>query len=164
MFAVNTDNGEVEQRMEAPAMLKYSTDTLDYELFPYGLDVYGYTKEGLLETIIMAEKARHIQSGKSSQGELWEATGHVVVSNVIKNETMETDTLYWDRDKAEIYTDAYVKLYSRDGMMQGYGMRSDDRARNSILLKPFDSYAYARNDSTTVRIDSVNFIGPLPKQ
>lgn len=163
MFAVSTDDGVVKQRFESPAMLKYVTDSLDYEMFPYGLEVYGYTEDGLLETIIMADRAKHVAEGKSSKSELWEATGNVVVSNVIKHETMETDTLYWDRNKAEIYTDAYVKLYSDDGMMQGYGMRSDERARNSTLLRPFDSYAYASSDSTKVQIDSVNFIGPLLK-
>lgn len=162
MFAVSTEDGVIKQRIEAEAMLKYDTDTLDYELFPYGLEVYGYTPEGLLETIITAGYAKHISAGKNASGELWEATEGVIISNLIKRETMETDTLYWDRDKSEIYTQAYVKLYSEDGMMQGYGMRSDDRARNSILLKPFDSYAYSADDSQ-VKIDSVNFIGPLLK-
>lgn len=163
MFAVNTDDGLVKQRFESAVMLKFVTDSIDYDLFPNGLQVYGYTEEGLLETIIMADRAKHVAAGKRSSGELWEATGNVVVSNVIKKETMETDTLYWDRKKEEIYTDAYVKLYSQDGMMQGYGMRSDDRARNAILLRPFDSYGYSQSDSTTVKIDSVNFIGPLLK-
>ena len=163
MFAVNTENGLVKQRFESDVMLKFVTDTMDYDLFPEGLHVFGYTEEGLLETIIMADKAKHVAAGKRSPGELWEATGNVVVSNVIKKETMETDTLYWDRRKEEIYTDAYVKLYSEDGLMQGYGMRSDDRARNAILLRPFDSYGYSQSDSTTVKIDSVNFIGPLLK-
>ena len=163
MFAVNTENGLVKQRFESDVMLKFVTDTMDYDLFPEGLHVFGYTEEGLLETIIMADKTKHVAAGKRSPGELWEATGNVVVSNVIKKETMETDTLYWDRRKEEIYTDAYVKLYSEDGLMQGYGMRSDDRARNAILLRPFDSYGYSQSDSTTVKIDSVNFIGPLLK-
>ena len=162
MFAVNTDDGLIKQRFESAVMLKFVTDSIDYDLFPNGLQVYGYTEEGLLETIIMADRAKHVAAGKRSSGELWEATGNVV-SNVIKKETMETDTLYWDRKKEEIYTDAYVKLYSQDGMMQGYGMRSDDRARNAILLRPFDSYGYSQSDSPTVKIDSVNFIGPLLK-
>ena len=61
----------------------------------------------------------------------------MVVRNIVKQETMETDTLYWDRKNQEIYTDCYIRLYSPDGFMQGYGMRSDERARNSIILRPF---------------------------
>ena len=77
---------------------------------------------------------------------------------------METDTIYWDRKKKEIYTDCYIKMFSPDGFMQGYGMRSDERARNSIILRPFDSYGIVVRDSADVVIDSVNFIGPLLKK
>ena len=96
--------------------------------------------------------------------ESWEAFGNVVVQNIIKQEVMETDTLYWDRKNEEIYTDCYVKLHSPQGFMQGYGMRSDQRARNSIILNPFDNFAFIVQDSTEVLIDSVNFIGPLLKK
>jgi LPS export ABC transporter protein LptC len=163
MFAVQTKDGVILQRMEADQMLRFSSDSLDYETFPEGLYVYAYTEDGLLETYIRSDQARHINAGKKSKGELWEAYGNVVISNVIKNETMETDTIYWDRDKAEIYTDCYVKLYSPQGLMQGKGMRSDDRARNATLLSVFDSFGITRQDSTRVAIDSVNFIGPLLK-
>jgi hypothetical protein len=76
---------------------------------------------------------------------------------------METDTLYWDQAKKEIWTECYVKMYSPDGFMQGYGMRSDERARNSTILRPFNSFGVLVQDSTRVVIDSVNFIGPLLK-
>lgn len=163
MFAVQTKNGVILQRMEAEQMLRFSSDSLDYETFPKGLYVYAYTEDGLLETYIRSDEAKHINQGKMSKSELWEAYGNVVISNVIKNETMETDTIYWNREKAEIYTDCYVKLYSPQGLMQGRGMRSDDRARNATLLSVFDSFGITQLDSTTVAIDSVNFIGPLLK-
>lgn len=162
MFAVQTKDGLVLQRMEAPVMERYSTDSLDYEYFPKGISVYAYTQEGLLETYIRSDEARHISGTKKAKGELWEAYGNVVLSNIIKKQTMETDTLYWDRNKEELYTDCYVKLYSEQGMMQGKGMRSDDRARNAILLSVFDSFGVAEDESKPA-IDSVNFIGPLLK-
>jgi hypothetical protein len=87
-----------------------------------------------------------------------------VIRNVIKQERMETDTLYWDQAKHEIFTHCYVKMSSPQGYMQGYGMRSDEMARNAIILKPFDSYGLMKEDSTLVRIDSANFIGPLLKK
>jgi hypothetical protein len=48
--------------------------------------------------------------------------------------------------------------------MQGYGMESDQRARNNIIFNPFNSYGIVVEDSTRVVIDSINFIGPLPKK
>ena len=77
---------------------------------------------------------------------------------------METDTLYWDRKNERIYTDCYVRMYSPDGFMQGYGMESDQRARNSSIFNPFDSYGIVIQDSTKVAVDSANFIGPFPEK
>ena len=166
MFAVQTRNGLVVMRVEASVMERYDNDTATFESFPKGIAIYGYSDEGLLETIIVSDDGRHLTKKRRNavpQEELWEAFGNVVIHNVLKQETMETDTLYWNQAKNEIYTDCYVKMYSPQGFLQGYGMRSDDHARNAILLEPFNGYGYTERDSTVVVIDSVNFIGPLVK-
>ena len=163
MFAVQSTNGVMQMRMEAPKMERFDTDSTTYESFPDGLSVYAYTSEGLLETTIFSDNAMHIKY-KSSDKETWEAFGNVVIQNVIKQQTMETDTLYWDRTNQEIYTDCYVRMYSADGFSQGFGMRSDERASNAILNRPFNNFMVVVHDSTAVVVDSVNFIGPFPKK
>lgn len=164
MFAVSTKNGRVTMRIEADVLQHFETDTTSIDLFPRGIEVYSYNDDGLLETIAVADMARHLTEKSGSKSEQWSAFGNVVVHNVINLQTMETDTIYWDQKKSEIYTDSYVKMYSPDGFMQGYGMHSDDKARNSVLHKPFNSYGVAVQDTTTVLVDSVNFIGPFPKK
>ncbi|MBR5498851.1 MAG: LPS export ABC transporter periplasmic protein LptC [Bacteroidales bacterium] len=163
MFIVQTENSGLQMRAEAPLMEKYEKgDSLSYELFPEGFNVFGYTEEGLLETRITSDNARHL---KYKDGrETWEAFGNVVVQNLIKQETMETDTLYWDQKEEKIYTHRYVKMYSPQGFMQGYGMESDQRARDSKLFNPFNSYGIVAQDTTEVVIDTVNFIGPILKK
>ena len=162
MFIVQTQNGGLQMRMEADLMERYDKDTVSYELFPEGIAVYGYDEEGRFETEIVADNARHMtyKDGRES----WQAFANVVVKNHIKSEVMETDTLYWDQKNEKLYTNCYVRIYSPDGFLQGYGMESDQRARNSVLLKPFNSYAIVVQDSTDVLIDSANFIGPLQKK
>lgn len=164
MFFVQTENGRLKIRVEAPVMEHYDKDTISLDLFPSGLKVFGYTQEGLLETTIRSDKARHEQWKKKKDQELWLATGNVIVTNVVKQEVMETDTLYWDQGKHEIYTDCYIKMRSPSGMMQGYGMRSDEMARNSVIMNPFDSWGYVVQDTTEVIIDTANFIGPVLKK
>lgn len=161
LFAVQTKNGKVVMRIEAKVMERYDNDSSTFESFPEGLSVYGYNEEGLLESILVSDDARHITWKSKDKGEVWQAFGNVFIHNVLKNETMETDTLYWNQSKHEIHTDCYVKLYSPDGFMQGYGMTSDDHARNAILHKPFNSFGVTQQDTTKVQIDSANFIGPL---
>lgn len=164
MFAVQTQNGVVGMRLEADLMEHYDTDSASFDSFPHGISVYAYSEDGLLESIILADDARHIVPKDRNKDEIWEAFGNVILHNVIKQETMETDTVYWDQATKEIYTECYVKLYSRQGFLQGFGMRSDDHMRNSILYRPFDGYGVVVQDTTAVIIDSVNFIGPFPKK
>ena len=162
MFLQQTENGIVKLRAEAPRMEKYEKDSLDYELFPEGFFVFGFDETGKLETEIVSDNARHM---KYEDGrETWEAFGNVVVRNIINQEVMETDTLYWDQENERIYTHCYVRMYSPDGFMQGYGMESDQRARSTILYDNFNNYAIIVKDSTQVLIDSVNFIGPFQKK
>lgn len=162
MFIVQTENSVIKVRAEAPLMERYENDSLSYELFPKGISVYGYNEEGKLETEIVADNARHLKfkDGRDS----WEAFGNVVVKNLINQEIMETDTLYWDQKNEMIYTHCYVRMYSPDGFMQGYGMQSDQRARDTELFNPFNNYAIMTQDSTQVVIDTINFIGPMQKK
>ena len=163
MFVVFSENGRLQMRMEADVMERYDRDTMSYELFPEGFAVYGYDEDGLLETEITSDNARH-EKYEDDGRETWQAFGNVVVKNIINKEVMETDTLYWDRKNSRIYTDCYVKMYSPDGFIQGYGMESDERARNTVILKVFDNNSFVVQDSTAAGIDSVNFIGPLIKK
>ena len=162
MFIVQSKNGVIQMRAQAPLMEKYDKDSLSYELFPEGFFVYGYADDGLLETEIIADNAKHVK--KKNGEETWSAFGNVVVKNLINQEVMETDTLYWDQKNEKIYTHCYVRMYSPKGFLQGYGMESDQRARNSIIFKPFNSYGIVVQDTTQVLIDSVNFIGPMRKK
>lgn len=163
MFFVQSENGRVKMRVEAPRMEVYEHDTLSYDLFPKGIHVFGYSEDGLLETTIDAQQARHDKTPDGKQ-DRWSAYGNVVVHNTIKNETMKTDTLNWDSKTHEIWTDCYILMYSPSGSMQGYGMRSDEMARNAILMHPFDNEFILGSDTTQVVVDSVNFIGPMLKK
>ncbi len=161
MSAVQTKNGLLQMRMEAKKMMRFQNDctNVSYELFPEGFDVYAYNEEGMLETQIHSEVAKHTTTQNE---EKWEAFGNVVIKNFIKGERMETDTLYWDREQKKIYTHCFVKMFAPDGFMQGYGMESDEMARNANVLRPFDSYTVIGRDSTSIPyVDTVNFIGPV---
>ena len=162
MFFIQSENGRLKMRVESPRMEVYEHDTLSYDLFPKGIHIYGYGENGILESTIVADKARHDKyPGKDR--EKWSAYGNVVIRNIVKQETMETDTIYWESKTHEIWTDCYIKMYSPSGSMQGYGMRSDEMARNSILMHPFDNQFLIEDENAKPMIDTVNFIGPLPR-
>ncbi len=161
LYARQTTNGNASMRMEALRMEKYENDSLSYELFPKGFDVYGYNENGDLETHIHSRQAKHTTVRKGNK-ETWAAFGDVVILNFIKGEKLLTDTLYWDQFRHRIYTDCLVKMSSPRGYMQGIGMESDEMARNAVLQKPFDSFTRLGADSVVnTYVDTVNIIGPL---
>lgn len=140
---------------------EYTVDGVkhSYEIYSGGFEVLGYTPDGLLETQINSDGARH----NTVQGdEQWLAYGNVHIQNLMKGEHSLTDTIYWDRERKMIYTDCFIQMYSPQGFMQGYGMESDEKAENAIIRHPFDSYGIDR-DSTWFYFDSVNFVGPLQR-
>ena len=152
--------GDVSFMVSAPTLERYSNAEVPYNLFPNGIVLRGYTKDGFLETMIVANSAKNIIGAKE---EIWEAYGDVVINNYIKGEKMETDTLYWNQNTRRIYTHRPVKLTRPDSFMQGYGMESDEMARDAAIINPYDSYAIVRRDSTEVAYrDTVNIIGPFP--
>ena len=159
MFVVDSENGRMKMRMEAGLMERYETDTSSYELFPEGFFVYVYDEQGDLQTTISSQKARH---SKDNGKEVWMVTGNVVTNNIKSREVMESDTIYWDKINEVYWTDSYVKMYSPDGFVQGYGMRSNQKEQNSIIYRPFNSYAFVEEEQEPV--DSVNLIGPTLKK
>ena len=163
MYMLQTKNGKIEMRILTGKLQRFDNDSVSYEYFPDGLWVYAYTDDEVLESTIVSDAASH-EKNKRTDEEIWKAFGNVVIRNIVRQQTMETDPIYWDRSKQEIYTDCYVRMFSPEGFIQGYGMRSDERARNSIILKPFNNFAVVVRDSTEVVIDSANFIGPLLKK
>ena len=144
MNAIEIKFGKVSGSLEAPLMKTYSLLAEPFEIFPNGIKAKGYTIDNQLETEIAADVAIH---RSHSERERWEVYGNVVIINHLKNEIVKTDTLYWDRVDKRIYTHCFVKMTSPQGLMQGFGMESDERASNVTILRPFDSYGIIVRDT-----------------
>ncbi|MBP5505374.1 MAG: hypothetical protein J6X89_04660 [Bacteroidales bacterium] len=151
----------MQMRTRAMDTYKYVKDSvsLTREVYSEGFEVYLYNEDGLLESQLVAEGAEHITARRRDD---WKAFGNVNILNHIKGERIITDTVYWDKEKEQIYTHCYVVMTSPQGKLQGYGLTSDQRANSSTILRPFDSYGRVVKDSTQFYIDTVNFVGPMP--
>lgn len=162
MGFTQSDKGFIQMRMTAPTMEHYQffKDSVNqsYDLYTDGFHVDLYTPDGALETEVNSKMAKHVTTpGKES----WSAFGDVVIINHIKQEKVESDTIYWDQSHQKIHTECYVRISSPQGVMQGYGMESDERVRDAYILRPFDSYSVIRDSTSTEIIeDTLNFIGP----
>ena len=152
----------MEMRTRAMDTYKFEKDSAQVtkEVYSEGFEVYVYNEDGLLESQLIAEGAQQTFVDRKEE---WLAFGNVNILNHIKGERIITDTVWWDKQAEQIYTDCYVVMTSPEGKLQGYGMRSDQRANQSTILRPFDSFGRVVSDSTKFYIDTVNFVGPLPR-
>lgn len=144
-------NGKIRYHITTPQVLNYKDTDEPYDEFPQGGFVEIFNDSLLLETTIFAKYAIHY----TQPDELWVATDSVVVHNLVKGQSLYTDTLYWDIKKKEIYTDCYVKVVTPDMIMPGEnGMRSDEQfrdyefrtIRNSELF--YDNNRFKNKDTT----------------
>ncbi len=58
----------------------------------------------------------------------------VMINN--KNEKINTEVLVWDRRKAQIYSNEFVKITTEDKIILGEGFISDERFDNWKIIKP----------------------------
>ena len=152
----------MEMRCRAMDTYKYVKDSVEIvkEIYSDGFEVYVYNEDGLLESQLIAEGAQHTMRDRQEE---WLAFGNVNILNHVKGERIITDTVWWDKKQEQIYTNCYVVMTSPKGKLQGYGLTSDQRANRSTILKPFDSFGRVVSDSTKFYIDTVNFVGPMPR-
>ena len=164
MQAMEYEKADLTMEMRCRAMdtYRYEKDSVQItkEVYSDGFEVYVYNSDGLLESQLISEGAQHTIRDRQEE---WLAFGNVNILNHIKGERIITDTVWWDKKQEQIYTDCYVVMTSPKGKLQGYGLRSDQRANQSTIMRPFDSFGRVVSDSTKFYIDTVNFVGPLPR-
>lgn len=119
-----SDSSYTRLKMTAPLAESYSQLDEPYRLFPKGINVNFYDLLGEENSRLRADYAKEfIKEGK------WEAKGDVVVVNK-KGEQLNTEILYWDQKKERIYSDAYVKIKTKDQIIEGTGFESDQDFSN----------------------------------
>ncbi|MGD0341352.1 MAG: LPS export ABC transporter periplasmic protein LptC, partial [Bacteroidales bacterium] len=65
---------------------------------------------------------------------LWELRDSVVVINQT-NDRLETEQLFWDQTKDNIYTDRFVKMTNEDQTVIGSGFESDTHLNRRSIKK-----------------------------
>ncbi|MBS0010691.1 MAG: LPS export ABC transporter periplasmic protein LptC [Bacteroidales bacterium] len=119
-----TDSAVLELRLKAPLMEYYGKQDVPYAEFNEGIEVYFH--EGLDKVIgqITANYALYTES----KG-LWEVRDNVIAVND-EGEILETELLFWDEKKDQIYTDNYVRITQTDQIIMGNGLESDTKFNN----------------------------------
>ncbi len=120
-----SDSAKLLIKLKAPVQQEFENGD---GVFPKGLYVEFYEKPGQMTSTLKANYAK-----QDRNKDLYLAKGNVVVNNIQKQEKLETEELFWNKNKEEIYTDKFVKITTAEEVITGKGLRANqDFSRYSI--------------------------------
>lgn len=121
-YGVNTiisDSGRISYRIEAEEWLIFDRRRPPYWAFEKGVYLEKFDDSLRIEATIECDTAYYYSDKK-----LWKLIGNVDIRNP-KDERFFTSIMYWDQEKEEIYSDAYIKIEQKDQMTEGTGFSSN---------------------------------------
>ena len=128
---VFSDSGRTSFILYAPLLNKYLIDK-PYMDCPKGITITSFDNEGNKQSVLTADYA--ISEDKS---ERMEASSNVVIRDLIKHETIETEIIIWDKKHKRIYSESEVRQIKADGTINiGDGFDADERFTKHTIQNP----------------------------
>ncbi len=109
-----SDSGKVKLRLIAPIINRYDNATRQYTEFPKGIKVEQFDTGNKVIATIEAQYAIYYEKQN-----LWQARNNVIAHNLIKNEQLYSEELFWDQAQGKIYSRKYSKIINEDGVFIG---------------------------------------------
>lgn len=126
-----SDEGITSFELFAKTLNKYIEDTA-YMDCPNGITIYAYDELGVRQSVLTADYAISAEVPPRM-----EASKNVVIKDLIKNETIETEQLIWDKHKQMIYSVMPVKQTKADGTVNyGDGFEADEHFSKYKVFNP----------------------------
>ena len=104
-----SDSSRLHMKMVTSLIKQFNSAKEQRDEFPEGIHVWFYENTGEFKGEVKANWAKHDKIEK-----LWEAQSNVVLINAA-GQILETEQLFWDTQKAIVYSEKYTKITSEDG-------------------------------------------------
>lgn len=111
-----SENSAVKVKMKAALVYEFVNG--DQE-FPKGIYLEFYDAFGQLESTLKANHAFYFKEQKQ-----WRGRGDVIVKNVLKQEQLNTEELFWKPEQEKIFTDKFVTIRQQGDVIYGEGMEA----------------------------------------
>jgi LPS export ABC transporter protein LptC len=99
--------------------------------FPEGVYVEFYNEMGALESTLEANHAFYFK-----EEDQWRGRGKVQVKNIMKNEQLNTEELFWKPSQQKIFTDKFVTIRQEADVIYGQGLEAKQDMSDYTILKP----------------------------
>lgn len=128
-----SDSARLQIKLEAPLQLQYETGD---GIYPEGISMIFYDKKGAITNTVKANYGKY-----EKQKDAYFIKGNVIVSNVVKKETLRTEELNWDKQKRLIHTDKFVTIQTGDDILRGEGLTAPQDFSTYKILKPTGQFS-----------------------
>ncbi|MEA2106610.1 MAG: LPS export ABC transporter periplasmic protein LptC [Bacteroidota bacterium] len=127
---IYSEDAIIKIKITSPEINRYLEIEEPYSKFPKGLHVQFFDSTQTPTSSIRANYA--IFDEKEN---LWTAENNVVAINEEEGDTLNTEYLVWDMNKKKIYSDRFVRVVNKDGIIHGTGFESNQDFSNWKIKK-----------------------------
>jgi LPS export ABC transporter protein LptC len=117
-------------RVIVKASKQYEFENGDRE-FPNDIFIEFYEPDGTMSSTLEANSAYH-----TKETNIYKAEGDVEVIGYKDPRKMNSEELFWEPEKEEIYTDTFVRIQSEDQISTGTGLRAKQDFSSYRILNP----------------------------
>lgn len=115
---IHSDSAIVVTKLTAPKQIVFQNGDIE---FPEGILIHFYEKDGKLSSTIRADRGYYEKRENLYRGE-----GDVRVHNILKDQKLGSEELFWDPNKEIIYTNKFVTVEEPNRLIKGTGMEADE--------------------------------------
>jgi len=128
---IYSDSGKISFELMAPVINTYKGENA-YMDCPKGITIISYDDWGIKQSKMTADYAV-----SNDRTQFMEAHKHVVITDLKKNEQIETEQIIWDKKAKKIYSNVRVRQTKADGTVNiGEGFIADERFTKYTIFKP----------------------------
>ena len=127
---IYSDSAKVKVQMHAKELKQFNNAEEPYSEFPKGMIVYFYDNEQKIESEISADYAIY-----QNEKKIWHAKGNVIAKNLKSGDRLDSEEMFWDEEKEEIYSNTFTRIVNENGTFYGQsGFKSNQNLTKYQLI------------------------------
>jgi LPS export ABC transporter protein LptC len=143
-----SDSGVIRYKIIAEEWIVYDKLDPSFWAFEKGVYLEQFNEDFTAEATIKADTAYYYDKKK-----LWELRSNVHIEN-LKQEKFDTELLFWDEHKQEIYSDKKIRIEQADKVIIGHGFESNQQLTDYTIHNT-EGIFYFEDDSSVTANDSL---------
>ena len=143
-----SDSGVIRYKIIAEEWIVYDKLAPSFWAFEKGVYLEQFNEDFTAEATIKADTAYYYDKKK-----LWELRSNVHIEN-LKQEKFDTELLFWDEHKQEIYSDKKIRIEQADKVIIGHGFESNQQLTDYTIHNT-EGIFYFEDDSPVAANDSL---------